>query len=52
MKEFTPEYLENIKNIVATHDEEAARRELADMHPADIAELYQEKIKKIASLTM
>ena len=42
MKEFTPEYLENIKNIVATHDEEAARRELADMHPADIAELYQE----------
>ena len=42
MKEFTPEYLENIKSIVASHDSETAKRELEDMHPADIAELYQE----------
>ena len=42
MKEFTPEYLENIKSIVAARDSEAAQRELEDMHPADIAELYQE----------
>ena len=42
MKEFTPEYLEVIRDIVARRDEDAARRELADMHPADIAEMYQE----------
>lgn len=42
MKEFTPEYFEVIRDIVARRDEDAARRELADMHPADIAEMYQE----------
>ncbi|MCM1483051.1 MAG: magnesium transporter [Muribaculaceae bacterium] len=42
MKEFTPEYLDNIRAIIARHDEEAARRELADLHPADIAELYKD----------
>ena len=41
MKEFTEDYIEKIRDIIANHDEEAARRELADLHPADIAELYQ-----------
>ncbi|MEF2643264.1 MAG: magnesium transporter [Paramuribaculum sp.] len=42
MKEYTPEYLENIRNIIANGDEAAARKELSELHPADIAELYQE----------
>ena len=42
MKEFTTEDIENIRNIIAEHQEDEARRILADMHPADIAELYQE----------
>ncbi len=42
MKEFTEEYLHDIRRIIDSGDEAAARRELADLHPADIAELYQE----------
>ena len=42
MKEFTPEYIENIRGIIAARNEEAARKELDDLHPADIAELYQD----------
>lgn len=42
MKEYTPEYLELISRIIADGDEAAARKELAELHPADIAELYQE----------
>ena len=42
MKEYTPEYLELIRSIIAQHDEDAARKELEELHPADIAELYQE----------
>lgn len=42
MKEYTPEYLEHIRTIIANHDEAAARRELSELHPADIAELYQD----------
>ncbi len=42
MKEFTNEYLDNIKEIIAGHREDEARRLLVDMHPADIAELYQD----------
>lgn len=42
MKEFTPEYLEHIRQIVDSHDDDAARRELEDMHPADIVELYRD----------
>ncbi|MDE7386076.1 MAG: magnesium transporter [Muribaculaceae bacterium] len=42
MKEYTPEYLEHIKDIISSHREDEARELLADMHPADIAELYQE----------
>lgn len=42
MKEFSEEYLEHIRNIISEHNDEAARTELADLHPADIAELYQD----------
>ncbi len=42
MREFTPEYIEEIRNIIASRDEAAARRQLDDLHPADIAELYQD----------
>lgn len=42
MKEYSPEYLQNIREIIDGHDVEAARRELAELHPADIAELYQD----------
>ncbi len=42
MKEFTPDYLDKIRNIIAAGDQQAASKILADMHPADIAELYQE----------
>lgn len=41
MKEFDEDYLEHIRSIIAEHNEEQARRELEDLHPADIAELYQ-----------
>ena len=42
MKEFNPEYLDRLKYIISEHDEAEARKELADLHPADIAELYQD----------
>ncbi len=42
MKEYTTEYLEHIRKIINERDEEAARKELSELHPADIAELYQE----------
>ncbi len=42
MKEYTEEYIDHIKDIIASGDKEAARAELADLHPADIAELYQD----------
>lgn len=42
MKEFTDEYIQNLRSIIAAGDEESARHELADLHPADIAELYQD----------
>ncbi len=41
MKEYTPEYLKSIREMIQTHDEVGARAELASLHPADIAELYQ-----------
>lgn len=41
MKEYTPEYLEQIRDIISRRDNEAARRELTGLHPADIAELYE-----------
>lgn len=42
MKEYSPEYLENIRAIIDSGDVVAARRELDSLHPADIAELYQD----------
>ena len=42
MKEFDQEYLDRIKQIIADGDERAARCELDEMHPADIAELYKD----------
>ena len=42
MKEFTPEYLSQLREIIHNKDAEAAAKELADLHPADIAELYQD----------
>ena len=41
MKEYTPEYLKCIREMIQNHDETGARAELAQLHPADIAELYQ-----------
>lgn len=41
MKEYTDEYLEHIRKIIHDNDIEQARKELKDLHPADIAELYQ-----------
>lgn len=41
MKEYSEEYLEHIKTIIHNGDTEAARAEMATLHPADIAELYQ-----------
>ena len=42
MKELKPEQIEDIRHIIAAGDKKAAEHELADMHPAEIAELYQE----------
>lgn len=48
MKEYTPEYLSLIKDIIVQRDDEAARRELQELHPADIAELYEDLDEKEA----
>ncbi|MDE6317264.1 MAG: magnesium transporter [Muribaculaceae bacterium] len=42
MKEYTDEYIDEMRDIISRHDEAAARAELEQMHPADIAELYQD----------
>ena len=42
MKEFTEDYIDQLRSIIAAGNSEAARAELDDLHPADIAELYQE----------
>ncbi|MDE5686629.1 MAG: magnesium transporter [Paramuribaculum sp.] len=42
MKEFDEDYLNRIRSIIERRDDAEARRELADLHPADIAELYQD----------
>lgn len=41
MKEYTDEYLEHIRDIIDSDRADEARAELATLHPADIAELYQ-----------
>ncbi len=38
----TPEFIERLKYIIENRDEDSARVQLADLHPADIAELYQD----------
>lgn len=42
MKQFTEEYIDRIRRIAENHDDAEARRLLADLHPADIAELYMD----------
>lgn len=42
MKELTQEYIEQVKKIAKETNEDSARELLKDLHPADIAELYQE----------
>ncbi|MDE6345329.1 MAG: magnesium transporter [Muribaculaceae bacterium] len=42
MKEYSDQYIDEMRDIISRHDEAAARAELEQMHPADIAELYQE----------
>ena len=42
MKDFTPEYLDQIRDIISRHNDDEARAALASLHPADIAELYQD----------
>lgn len=42
MKEFTQDDIERIVGIIVADDKEAARAEIADLHPADIAELFQQ----------
>ena len=41
MKEFTDQDIERIETLIDEHNEEAVKHELADLHPADIAELFQ-----------
>lgn len=42
MKEFTPEYIDELKRRAEMRDEAAAKELMDDLHPADIAELFQE----------
>lgn len=42
MKEFDEEYIDRLRDVIARRDADEAKRELADLHPADIAELYQD----------
>lgn len=41
MKEYNDQYLEHIRSIINDDRADEARAELATLHPADIAELYQ-----------
>lgn len=41
MKEYTDEDLEHIRKVIHDNDIDQARKELKELHPADIAELYQ-----------
>ena len=42
MKEFTDEDIERIKQAIEAKDEAAAREEIRELHPADVAELFSE----------
>ena len=39
MKEFTEEYLSNLKRLIDNKNEELVRAQIRDLHPADLAEL-------------
>ncbi len=41
MKEYTEDYLKHISDIIHADNEDQARAELAELHPADIAKLYE-----------
>ena len=41
MEKFTEEYIENIRNIIAENNTGQAKEILKDLHPPDIAQLYQ-----------
>lgn len=38
----TPEFIDRLKFIIENRDDESAREQLSDLHPADIAELYRD----------
>ncbi|MDR1918398.1 MAG: magnesium transporter [Tannerellaceae bacterium] len=42
MIELTKEYIENLRHIIEQKEDEKAKELIRDLHPADIAELYQE----------
>ena len=42
MKEYTEDYLQQVKEIVAANDVDKARELLEGLHPADIAELFHD----------
>lgn len=42
MKDFTDQDIQRIEQAIETRDQEAARREIRELHPADIAELFGE----------
>lgn len=42
MKEYTKEFMEDLQEIIARKDVEMGRKLLRDLHPADIAELFEE----------
>ncbi|MDE6556401.1 MAG: magnesium transporter [Duncaniella sp.] len=39
MKDFTPEYIDHLRHIIEERNDDEARKALAELHPADIAEL-------------
>ena len=42
MKDYTKEFMEDLQEIIARKDVELGRKLLKDLHPADIAELFEE----------
>ena len=42
MKDYDKEFMEDLREIIAHKDVELGRRLLKDLHPADIAELFEE----------
>ena len=42
MKEYTEEYLNTIQEIVRERDVKRAKEFLSELHPADIAELFED----------